>query len=226
MKRKIKIVNVCTANGGRSPNAQTQGRAYVHELGLDDRLEITSAGSHAALCHEDMLNFPAAELMHYVGVGFNEGTFHSRSRDLAARFLEDVPGVIAAIEGGDEEVRRDVRHLFAYLNADEVAKRNTVLLELGLVPEGPFHQQFLARPGYDLVLPMKESNAQVCRELYAKSGINPVPPIVPICGYAGIDGAIDDPYAGSLDDYRACTGKIGEAVRRSVDRAIKEFGIE
>ena len=106
--------------------------------------------------------------------------------------------------------------------ADEVAKRNIVLLELGLVPEGHFHQQTVAREDVDYILPMKESNAKAVRKIYLESGRckrNPI--IVPICEYAGVEGEISDPFGGPIEAYRETRDLI-----ESVVGMVKGYGFE
>jgi len=224
----MKILNieyVCTGNGGRSPQAQTEARAEVARRGLQDRINIYSSGTAAKDLNEGQFETVSPEsLMPYIETALRSGTFCGRAEEVAEEIFQNRREVVESIRSGDPKANEKLSYLIAYLTADEEAKRNIVLLEKGLVPRGPFHQQTQIRNGVDLILPMKESNAQYVRELY--EGIENKPRIIPLCEYAGIEGEMEDPAGGTLQDFRDCNVRITEAVGKSLRRAIEEFGIE
>lgn len=226
LKEKMGIEFVCTGNGGRSPTAQTIGRNYVENLGLEDTVKIYSSGTQADLAEAYLFQFPLLFLLDYIEIGFKSGTYQGSAKDTAEQVVAKKQEVALAVEKGDREARRIVEYCIRYLMADEVVKRNQVLLEIGLVPETRFHRQANVRDDVDLVLAMKQSNADYVRKLYEgklSGGTESIPTIAPLCEYAGMPGQVDDPFGGTLADFRKTRDLIGEAVRKSIDRAIKEY---
>lgn len=230
---KFGIEYVCTGNGGRSPTAETLARDYVLCKNLEDKISIFSSGTAAKATEEDLFSFPAEFLIEAIEIGLNSGTYQGKIREKAKRIVENKKAYLRAMdrsnsEGGIESFGRSnpesVETCIQYLMADEVAKRNNILLEIGLVPKGHFHQQTVVRPDVQLILPMKQSNAAIVKKIYDGSGLSPV--IVPICEYAGIDGEISDPFGQGIEEYRKTRDLIADAVKKTIDRAAKESGIE
>ena len=221
MANKIGIEFVCTGNGGRSPTAHTIASNYVENLGLEKRIGIYSSGTGADLAEEDLFQFPIPFLLDYIEVGLRSGTYQGSLKTTAERVVAQKETFALEIEKGDREARRIVEYCIRYLMADEVVKRNQVLLEIGLVPENRFHRQTEVRDDVNLVLAMKQSNADYVRKLY--QGRTEVPEIATLCEYAGMGGQVDDPFGGTLDDFRKTRNVIGEAVQKSIDRAVEEY---
>ncbi len=221
MKATIGIEFVCTGNGGRSPTAQTIGRNYVENLGLEDTVKIYSSGTQADLAEADLFQFPLPFLLDYIEVGFKSGTYQGSTKDTAEQVVAKKEEVALAVGKGDKEARRIVEYCIHYLMADEVVKRNQVLMEIDLVPENRFHQQTKVRDDVDLVLAMKQSNADYLRKLY--EGRKEAPKIATLCEYAGMKGQVDDPFGGTLDDFRKTRDLIGEVVRKSIDKVVEEY---
>lgn len=219
MKETMGIEFVCTGNGGRSPMAETIAKDYVKEIGLEDRVKIYSSGS--AVADVMNLNYPMKELIGYVEIALNSGTYQGKAAPVAQEVVDHKEAVAQAAESGDREAKDKIEYCLHYLMADEVAKRNMVLLEQGLVPEGHFHEQTAVRSGVDLILPMKESNAKKVREIYA--GSDREPQIETLCSYAGVEGAISDPFGGDMKVWRQTRDKIAEAVVKSIDKAVIEY---
>lgn len=220
-KNKIGIEYVCTGNGGRSPTAETIGKDYVKQCGLEDKIRVYSSGTAAEMGETDLFQFPVNFLLEYIEIALNSKTYMGKARSIASEVTEQKERIALAVETGDTEAKDKVGYCVRYLMADEVAKRNTVLLEIGLVPEGHFHQQTRIRDDVDLILPMKKSNADSVERLYEDSEHNPK--IIPICKYTGIDGDINDPFGGTIDDFRKTRDFIGYAVRKSIDKAVEEY---
>lgn len=219
MIETLGIEYVCSGNGGRSPMAETIGKDYVQEKGLESRIKVYSSGS--AVADVENLNFPMLELVGYIEIGLKSGTYKGKAAvGIAKEVVENREAIAEAAENGDLAAKGKIVYLFQYLMADELAKRNIVLLEQGLVPDGHFHQQTVVRDDVELILPMKESNADKVKEIYQGSGRNPT--IVPICEYAGIEGAISDPFGSTIEAFRKTRDLIGQAVKKTIDKAIEE----
>ncbi len=225
MKEQIGIEYVCTGNGGRSPIAETLARDYVKGLELEKRISIFSSGTGASVLEADVFQFPVESLLQYVGIALDSGTYKGSAVPIATDIVARNDEIINAVNAGDTRAKELVEYCVRYLMADEVVKRNSVLLELGLVPRGHFHQQTQVREDVDLVLPMKKSNADYVRKLYAESssGKSRSPLVVPVCEYAMVSGEISDPFGGSLDDFRKARDLIADVVKKSIDRAVEEY---
>lgn len=221
MVNKLGIEYICTGNGGRSPTAETIAKDYIRQSELEDRINIYSSGTGADSCEKDLFQFPINFLLDYIEIGLHSGTYKGKAKSVAEEIVAQKEKTALAVGDGQTEVKDKVEYCIRYLMADEVAKRNRVLLEIGLVPRGHFHQQTRIRDDVSLILPMKRSNADYVEQFYRDSGHNPV--IVPLCEYAGMEGRVDDPFGGTLDDFRKTRDLIGEAVRKSIDRAVKEY---
>jgi protein-tyrosine-phosphatase len=221
MKKQIGIEIVCTGNGGRSPMGETLGKEDVLDRGLEDSVKIYSSGSAV----DDVMNlrFPMTELIQYIEIGLRSGTYQGKALAIAEHVVRNKDEIAHSADQGDAKSKKMIGYCMNYLMADEVAKRNMVLLEEGLVPEGHFHRQTAAMPGVDLVLTMKESNAKKVKEIYAGNGLEPKPIIVPICEYAGLEGAISDPFGREIQFWRDTRDLIGNAVKKSIDRAVQEY---
>jgi protein-tyrosine-phosphatase len=219
MKKQLGIEFVCTGNGGRSPMCETIGKDDIALRELEERVTISSSGSAV----DDVMNlrFPMSELIQYIEIGLKSGTYKGKSLALAKFVVDNRSDVELEAEEGDKGAKIAIEHCLKYLIADEVAKRNMVLLEQGLVPEGHFHQQTVARPNVLLVLTMKNSNADQVRKIYAPTPYKPI--IVPICDYAGLEGAISDPFGREIEVWRQTRDLIAEAVKKSIDRAVQEY---
>ena len=192
---------------------------------MDDKIKIYSSGTHADLAEENLFQFPIPFLLDYIEIGFKRGTYQGSAKDTAKLVVAKRHKVALAVQKGDKETRRVVEYCIQYLMADEVVKRNQVLMEKSLVPENRFHRQTKVRDDVDLVLAMKQSNADYVRKLY--EGKSEAPRISTLCEYAGMPGQIDDPFGGTLADFRKTRDLIGEAVKKSIDRAVEEyFGVE
>lgn len=213
---------VCTANGGRSPQFQTIVRHYVAKKGLEDKIEVRSSGSQA----DDVqnFNFPMLELISYTEIGVKKGTFQGEISDVAQYLVAHKESIAKAAEQGDKEAKDMIIKCNKYLMDDEIEKRNAVLGEIGLVAQGPFHKQTVASPDVQLILPMKQSNANKVKKIYEGSGFNPV--IIPICEYAGIGGEVADPFGGDIKDYRKARDFIANVGKLSLDKAIIEYNIK
>lgn len=221
MENKLGIEYVCTGNGGRSPTAETIAKDYVKQSELEDRINIYSSGTGAEISENDLFQFPINFLLDYIEIGLNSGTYKGKARNVAEEIVAQKQKTAIAIGDGETEVKDKVEYCIRYLMADEVAKRNNVLLEIGLVPRGHFHQQTRVRGGVSLILPMKRSNAEYVEQLYRDSQHNPV--IVPLCEYGRIEGEINDPFGSTIDDFRQTRDLIGTAVKKSIDRAVEEY---
>ncbi len=220
---KFGIEYICTGNGGRSPTAQTIGRDYTKQLGLEDKVNIYSSGTGAESTEKNLFEFPAGLLLDAIEIAFRTGTFYSKAKTIAESLVGKKENTIIGIENNDADTKKRVEFCIRYLIVDEVAKRNNILLELGLVPEEPFHQQTNVRDDVQLILPMKQSNADAVKKIYDGSGYNPL--IVPICKYAKIDGEISDPFGQNIEAYRKTRDLISHAVKKSIDRAIRDFKV-
>lgn len=201
--------------------AQTIAKDYVKQSGLENNVMIYSSGTQAELAETDLFKFPLQFLLDYIEIGFKSGTYQGSTKDTAKQVVAKKEEVALAVEKGDKETRRIVGYCVRYLMADEVVKRNQVLLEIGLVPENRFHQQTKVREDVGLVLAMKQSNADYVRKLY--EGKEETPKIATLCEYAGMKGQVDDPFGGTLTDFRRTRDLIREAVRKSIDRVIEEY---
>ncbi len=233
MINQIGIEYVCTGNGGRSPVAETIGKDYVKQLKLENKINIFSSGTAVDVTEKDLFQLPINFLLEYIEIGLNSGTYHEKAEDLAKEIVANKQNIAIAVENKDTTSKEKIEHCIRYLMADEVAKRNNVLLEIGLVPRGHFHQQTKVRDDVNLILPMKQSNAKQVKNLYEKTTLNPWrmrgkeilpnPSIVPICEYAGIDGAISDPFGNKIEAFRETRDLISTAVKKSIDRAVGEY---
>lgn len=221
MKNTLTIEFVCTGNGGRSPTAHTLAQNYVENLGLEDAVKIYSSGTGADFAEEDLFQFPIPFLLDYIEVGLRSGTYQGSAKTTAERVVARKEACALDIEKGDTEACRIVEYCIRYLMADEVVKRNQVLMEIDLVPGNRFHRQTKLRCEVDLILPMKRSNAEYVAKLYAAQ--NRKPQIVPLLEYAGMPGEVNDPFAGTIDDFRKTRDLIEEATKKSLDRAIGEY---
>ncbi|MCK4590011.1 MAG: hypothetical protein KAT77_06205 [Nanoarchaeota archaeon] len=221
MKETLGIEFICTGNGGRSPMAHTIGVDHVQEQGLGKRVQIYSSGTGAEATEKDLFSFPTNFLLAPIETALQNGVYQGKAVQIAQEVLADQKATTQAIESGDMNMMGKVKYCIQYLSADEVAKRNVALLEIGLVPVGHFHQQTTVREGVDLILPMKQSNADQVKEIYGGSGRSPI--VVPICEYVGLEGAISDPFGGPMEIWRETRDKIAEVVVKSIDKAVGEY---
>ena len=192
---------------------------------LNDRLrvgkDLYGFGVDEEISGNDLFQFPVNFLLDYIEIGLNSGTYKGKARNVAEEIVAQKGKTALAVGDGETEVKDKVEYCVRYLMVDEVAKRNMVLLEVGLVPRGHFHQQTKVRDDVGLILPMKRSNANHVEQLYRDTEQSPI--IIPLCDYAGIEGEINDPFGSTIDDFRKTRDLIGTAVKKSIDRAVEEY---
>ena len=224
-KTKIGIEYICTGNGGRSPTAETIGKDYVKQCGLEDRIRVYSSGTAAEMVENDLFKIPIGFLLDYIEIGFKSETYHGKARDIAGELLDPTKAGAILVEdvesGVESRIRNNIEYCIRYLMADEVAKRDRVLLEVGLIPTGHFHQQTKVRDDVELILPMNLTNAALVKQIYSGSEYDPQ--IITICQYTGIDGDINDPFGGTIEDFRKTRDLIGCAVKKTIEKAAKEY---
>lgn len=204
---KLKVEFACTGNGGRSPIAETEARDYISELGLDDRIEVYSSGTDADTLKNNILSLGKEELLPYIESAYQKGTFRGKMKDKAEEIISG---------NANDDLYQAVMD---YLTVDEETKRNTVLLEEGLTPKGPFHVQTTDRSDTDIVLAMKKSNAEKASKIYKTNK----PEIYVITDFAEYNGKMNDPYGGTLQDYRNTRDALKEVVRKSIDKIAEQY---
>ncbi len=215
MKNTLAIEYICTGNGGRSPIAHTIAQNYVQNTGLEDKIKIYSSGTHAQFAQTNLLQFPLSFLLDNIKIGLNSGAYQRNAQEIAKRVVEHKEECL------NQKSRKDIKYCIRYLMADEVIKRNQVLLEIGLVPQTNFHQQTRIRDDINLILLLNIEHARYVSRLYTAA--NKVPQIACLRAYAKLPGQIDDPFGRTLDDFRKTRDRIKEAVEKSIDRAIEEY---
>jgi len=217
----VTVEYVCTANGGRSPMAEEEAEAYVAALGLEGRINVESSGSDAKTWAHDFMSANPDDLVGAIEAGLKEGTYQGKAKAIAEQIVKNKDVYKAMLVLGDIRTRTEIESSVRYLIAGEEAYRNLALLEDGISPKGNYHKQTVARPGVDVILTMKQKNADQVSKIYEGSGYDPV--ISPLCQYAGLSGDIPDPFGKGMDGFRESRDAIKKAVHGSIDRIAREY---
>jgi protein-tyrosine-phosphatase len=218
--KKLGVEFVCTANGARSPMAETIGKARVRELGLEDCLTICSSGSH----YQDLLtmDMPFSYLIANMRTGLERGFYEGGDYTNTKSIIEDGEK-FERIFSENSATERLVKTL-AKISEDRLAEeeerfRDVVLSEIGLEYTSTA-KQYESREDIGLVLPMTAGNSSRVAEL-SKSGIQQK--VVPLREYVGLDGEITNPFGQPLEVWRKARNDIDESVHLALDRAIGEI---
>ncbi len=210
---KLNIEYVCTGNNGRSPMAEAIAQDYVHSKGLEDRVLVTSSGSGL---HE--LTKPSGEKgkKQWIGIielALKNGIYQESWRQEEARRVIDT--------GMDVDDMALDQCVFYAVNV-EAMFRNMALFEIGLVAGGKYHKPTTTQAGRRVILPMAGSNTKQVETIYAQGDL-PMPQIVPLNQYVGLEGDITNPFCQLLPVYQATRADLLKAVPMSVDKAVQEY---
>jgi len=217
------IEYVCTANGSRSPIAETLGKDYVRQLGLENRIKVYSSGSRAETIRNNVFSSSTEFLLDIIEKSLGNAIYREKAEHMAREIMAKRQKSALAVEQGNKRTREMIEYCIRYSQSSGTANRYAAILEIGLIPKTSVYQQTEVRDDVDLILPMKKRNVKHVKEIYKSSEQNPL--IVPICEYAETTEEIIDPYGGSLKDYKQTRDMIMQIVRRTINKAIKEHFI-
>jgi len=218
--KQLGIEYVCTANGGRSPMAEVAAQKHVNELSLEREIMVCSSGSHYEVLQK--MEMPFNYLMSNLGLGLERGFYNQEQKREAEKILRDKDKFEKTYQ--QDLVTREVIKELAripeiILTEEEEHFRDLVLGEVGLQYLGK-EQQYQPREEVEVVLPMKDSNAERVREL---SDPDIAQIIMPIREYAGLEGDIPNPFGKGIEIWRETRDSIFEAAKGSIERAAEKY---
>ena len=217
---QLGIEYVCTANGGRSPMAEVAAQKRVDELSLEREIMVCSSGSHYEVLQK--MEMPFDYLMSNLELGLERSFYNPEQKREAEKILGDKEKFEQTYRQDlvTKEVIKDLAKIpEIILTEEEEHFRDLVLGEVGLQYIGK-EQQYKPREEVQIVLPMKESNAERVREL---SDPNIAQIIMPIREYAGLEGDIPNPFGKGIEVWRETRDSIFEAAKASVEKVAEKY---
>lgn len=187
--------------------ADSIGKDFVKTIDAD--VEISSSG----VVHHPMFEAAKSDteaLEGFVETAYGNGLF-GKSSHLARLALS-----IVNRDYSPEDLETCVKYI---LHAEDTF-RNVALLEVGIMPQGPYHQPTAPRD-VDLILTMTAGNTESVKKIYDGSGFTPV--ITEVNVYAGIEGDVANAFCKLLPAYREARDGLMKAVPASIARALDEL---